>query len=68
MTKPNFNEMTRQELRQYVLSHREDDDAIAALINRSNPNAPKHPFPEHEDDLQWMSELLQQKLNQQNSA
>ncbi|MEB3211589.1 MAG: hypothetical protein VKL39_09540 [Leptolyngbyaceae bacterium] len=68
MMKPDFSKMTRQELRQYVLSHREDDDAIAALIHRGNSNAVNYPFPEHEEDLEWMSELLQQKLKQQNSA
>ncbi|MGD1702070.1 DUF6887 family protein [Dapis sp. BLCC M229] len=36
MTKPDFKKMTRQELRFYVLAHREDDDAIEALIQRGN--------------------------------
>lgn len=45
MTKPNFSQMTRQELRAYVLAHREDDDAIKELIKRSNPNSPTYPFP-----------------------
>lgn len=34
--KPNFNKMTRQELRSYILIHRGDDDAIEVLINRRN--------------------------------
>ena len=35
MMKPNFKKMTRKDLREYVLKHREDDEAIAALISRS---------------------------------
>lgn len=46
MTKPDFSKMTRQELKAYVLSHREDDDAIEALIKRGNPNSPVYPFPQ----------------------
>lgn len=37
MTKPDFSKMTRQELRDYVLAHREDDDAIEALIKEEIP-------------------------------
>lgn len=33
MKKPDFNNMTLQELRAYILSHREDDDAIEVLIS-----------------------------------
>lgn len=45
MTKPDFSTMTRQDLRTYVLTHREDDEAIEALIKRGNPSSPKYPFP-----------------------
>ena len=34
MTKLDFNQMSRQELRAYVLAHRDDDEAIEALIRR----------------------------------
>ena len=46
MTKRDFSEMTRQELRAYVLANREDDDAIEALIRRGNDNSPTYPFRE----------------------
>jgi hypothetical protein len=32
MTKPNFDTMTRKELREYILQHREDDDAIELRV------------------------------------
>ncbi|MGA9377312.1 MAG: hypothetical protein WBV73_00800 [Phormidium sp.] len=43
--------MNCQELRAYILSHRDDDDAIAALIKRRNPNSPKYPFPQTDEDF-----------------
>lgn len=61
--KPDFGKMTRQELRAYVLSHREDDDAIEALINKGNPHNPTYPFPQTEEDFKAMEEILKQKLS-----
>ncbi|MGD1716851.1 DUF6887 family protein [Dapis sp. BLCC M172] len=43
--------MTHQELRYYVLAHREDDDAIKGLIKRGNSNTPNYPFPQTEEDI-----------------
>jgi hypothetical protein len=62
MMRPDFSKMTRQELRIYVLAHREDDDAIEALINKGNPHSLKYPFPQTEDDFREMAEILKQKL------
>ena len=39
MTKPNFQTMSRKELRAYVLAHREDDSAFYALVDRSRETA-----------------------------
>ncbi len=50
MIKPKFSDMTRQELRSYILEHRHDDEAIAALINKGNSNSPTDRFPQTEDD------------------
>ncbi len=35
--KPNFDEMSKAELKAYILSHRDDDEAICVLFNRRNP-------------------------------
>ena len=35
--KPNFDEMSRTELKAYVLSHRDDDEAIRVFFGRRNP-------------------------------
>lgn len=36
--KPDFTKMTRQELKAYVLSHRDDQEAIDALLSRRTPD------------------------------
>lgn len=63
MTKPNFDTMTYQDLREYILQYREDDDAIEALISKGNPNSPTYKFPQTDEDLREMDTLLKQKLN-----
>lgn len=62
MTKPDFSKMTRQELRAYILAHRNDDDAIEALIKRGNPDSPIYPFPRSDEDFREMEEILKRKL------
>jgi dihydropteroate synthase len=37
MTKPNFKEMSTKELKAYVLSHRDDIEALDTLVSRRNP-------------------------------
>ncbi|WP_422879824.1 DUF6887 family protein [Nodosilinea nodulosa] len=44
------------------LAHRDDDEAIEALIRMGNPSAPVYPFPQTEDDLKVMEAILQKKL------
>lgn len=63
MMKPNFDTMTRKEIREYILQHREDDDAIEALINKGNPNSPTYKFPQTDEDLREMETILKQKLD-----
>jgi hypothetical protein len=46
MNKPDYNQMSRKELKKYILSHPTDDEAIHELfINRRNPNAKIYPYP-----------------------
>lgn len=66
--KPDFRKMSRQELRAYILAHREDDDAIEALIKRGNPHTPKYPFPQTEEDFREMEEILKRKLGSRPEA
>ncbi len=63
MTKPNFKEMSRAELRKYILAHREDEEAIHEFfINRSNPNAKVYPANLSNEE---MEEIFRHKLNGQ---
>lgn len=60
MERPNFKEMTRTELRAYIVAHRQDDEAIHELfVNRRNPNALKYST----SDPKEMEEILRRKLN-----
>lgn len=68
MTKPDFSKMSRKELRAYVLAHREDDEAIEALIERGSPNSPIYPFPQTNEDLKEMEEILKRKLGSSGEA
>ncbi|BAZ15978.1 hypothetical protein NIES4071_78510 [Calothrix sp. NIES-4071] len=61
MMKPDFNKMTRQELRAYVLENREDDDAIEVLIETANPGV-WYPYPQTDEDLEKMHEILKNYL------
>jgi hypothetical protein len=60
--KPDFNVMTKAELRSYVLSHREDQDAFQALADRlyANPNPQWH---QPEDTQKIIDVLLSPKPN-----
>ncbi|OUL29852.1 hypothetical protein BV372_22400 [Nostoc sp. T09] len=68
MTKPDFSRMTRQEMRAYILVHRDDDEAIEALIKRGDPNSPKYRFPQTDEDLREMEEILKRKLESKGEA
>lgn len=51
MNKPNYKEMTRKELKKYILNHPTDDDAIREFVlNRRNPNATVYPPPSNLPD------------------
>jgi hypothetical protein len=63
MNKLDYSKMSRQELRSHILANREDDDAIAALIQRADPNAPTYPYPQTEADIQAMADILKQQLS-----
>jgi hypothetical protein len=63
MMKPDFTQMTHQALRVYILAHRDDDEAIEALIERRNPNSPRYRFPQSDEDLREMEEILKRKLD-----
>jgi hypothetical protein len=68
MMKPDFNTMTRKELKQYVLAHPTDDEAIRELfIKRRGANAKIYPSPyqmQYEEVEKIFTDHL--KINQEN--
>jgi hypothetical protein len=63
--KINFMQMSRAELRKYILENRNDEKALEVYLDRfRNPNNQVHPAPESIDDLDNYGELHQQYLEQ----
>jgi hypothetical protein len=61
--KSDFSPMSRQKLRAYILKHRDDGEAIEALIKTRNPNSSTFAFPQTDEDLKKMEEILKQGLS-----
>ncbi len=65
MSKPDFMSLTRVQLRQYILEHREDEEALQIYIDRfQSPNNKVFPAPQTIEDLENFPELHQQHLEQ----
>lgn len=63
--KINFMQMSRADLRKYILENRNDETALEVYLDRfRNPDNPLYPAPESIDDLENYRELHQQYLEQ----
>jgi hypothetical protein len=63
--KPDFEAMSKAELRAYVLSHRDDLEALDALVSRRSPDSEAvwfHP-PTTPEEEQQQFELFKQMVN-----
>lgn len=68
MTNPNFQQMSRKELKAYIRQHPTDDDAIRELVlNRKNPNSQLYPPPQ-EMDYYEVEAIFKAKLNQEENS
>jgi hypothetical protein len=68
-TKPNFTTMTSDELRAYVLTHRQDQQALQLYIDKcqaENPDAPWH-TPE-DDSAEAIAIYLEHRQSKNESA
>jgi hypothetical protein len=65
--KPNLAAMSRKELRDYLLKHRDDDEAFYALMDKLNqqPNRIWFPALKTIDELKHFPDLLEQYRKQQ---
>jgi hypothetical protein len=63
--KPDFNVMTKTELRAYVLEHREDTEAFEALADRiyANPNPQWYQPEDTEQIVALIQDSKQRKLD-----
>ncbi len=64
--KPNFEDMTKAQLRAYVLQHRDDLDALEALFSRRRSGAAAIAFdiPQSKEEEQQQFELFKQLIDQ----
>ncbi len=66
--KPDFDTMSKAELRTYVLAHRNDQEAFYKLVDRfkaDSKNQPRHPFPKSLEDVAKVQELIQEQIRNQ---
>lgn len=65
MTKPNFQVMTKKQLRVYVLAHRDDQDAFYALTDclSAQPGRILHPPLKSPEDMENYPDIIQKIQN-----
>ena len=65
--KPNFNKMTKKELRAYLVAHPNERDAFYAFVDRFTADAPPETFamPQSQTEIEEIEKLIQQKVQQQ---
>jgi hypothetical protein len=59
---PDFNQMSREQLKGYVLTHRDSPEAVRALFERRAPDGKRYPLPRTPEELQQMEEIFRQRL------
>jgi hypothetical protein len=66
--KPDFAAMTSQQLRAYVLEHRDDEEALQAFLDRRRSENPNSRVYRAEDDVaEAIAEYLERKRQQEAS-
>jgi hypothetical protein len=63
--KPDFRKMTKEDLKAYVLLHRDDIEAVRELFSRRTPNGHRYPAPRTQEEIAAQTEILRQKLEGQ---
>jgi hypothetical protein len=61
---PTFETMALEDLRAYVLSHRDDTTAFHMLIDRTRPSTPRtqYPCPNTPENVEIMRQAIQAKV------
>ena len=60
--KPNFEAMTKAQLRAYVLEHKEDLEALRALMSHRDPQGIKYSFPNTEEGREQTKAAIKRKI------
>lgn len=61
---PNYQSMSRAELKQYILAHRDDDEALNELVKRRNPNTVTYPANLPAEEVKGIIENKVREINQ----
>lgn len=67
--KPDFHQMSRKELRTYVLAHREDEEALRIYIDRMRrePGVIRQIGGPNQEDLTQLERLLERQVGERPS-
>lgn len=58
MSTPNFDSMSREELRQYILENRNDKEAFEFYLDKfTNPDSPIYPAPQSLEDMSYLQKI-----------
>jgi hypothetical protein len=61
MATPDFDSMSREELRQYMLDNRDDKAAFEFYLDKfRNPNNPIYPAPQSLEDMSYLQKIILQ--------
>ncbi len=68
--KPDFKQMTRKELKAYVLEYREDDEAFHEFMDRlqSNRSSKTYPCPNTPETEEITRQAIKQKIEELNQS
>lgn len=62
MSTPDFESMSREELRKYMLEHRDDKEVFEFYLDKfRNPNNPIYPAPQGLEDMSYLQKILLDK-------
>lgn len=62
MNKPNFKEMSRADLRAYIVATHDEEAIQELFVNRRDPNAKKYPAPLDEESIRIGEEAIREKI------
>lgn len=62
--KPNFDQMSRQELKTYVLAHRDDNEAWNAFMNKPVRKSNPYPAPKDSESIRIGEEAIRQRIQE----